>query len=315
MAEAISPSAIETAHDRIRGHIRHTPSMDAEGAIFGQADPVNLKLELFQHAGSFKARGAFNNLLGRAVPAAGVTAASGGNHGAAVAYAAACLGVKARIFVPKISSPIKIARIKSYGADVVVDGERYDDAALLSEAHAAEVGALLVHPFDSPYTIAGQGTVALEWDRDEPDLHTVLVASGGGGLVAGVGLWFQNRVKVVAVEPRGSRALHAARQAGGPTEVSVESIAADSLGAKRAGELAHAIAEDHIAEIVLVPDAAIEEAQRRLWRRLGIATEPGGAAAAAALIAGAYKPKPGERVGVLVCGANVDLATLAGTVA
>ncbi len=311
MAEMLSPSAVEAALDRIRPHVRHTPTMSVEGAAFGLAEPVSLKLELFQHTGSFKSRGAFNNLLARTVPAAGVTAASGGNHGAAVAYAAACLGHRARIFVPTVSSPVKIARIRSYGADVVVAGDRYADAALLSEAHARESGALVVHPYDSPYTIAGQGTVALEWEDDTDGLDTVLIAAGGGGLVAGAALWFAGRVKVVAVEPRGSCALHAALAAGRPVDVEVESIAVDSLGAKRVGDLVHAIASDHVAESVLVPDSAIVEAQRRLWETLRIASEPGGATALAALLTGAYRPGVGERVGVLVCGGNVDLAALA----
>ena len=312
MAEALSPSAVEAALARIRRHVRRTPVMAVEGAAFGLADPVSLKLELTQHTGSFKARGAFNNLLARSVPAAGVTAASGGNHGAAVAYAAACLGHRARIFVPTVSSPVKIERIRAYGAEVVVAGERYADAALLCEAHARASGALMVHPFDSPFTIAGQGSVGLEWEEDAVDgLDTVLVAAGGGGLVAGVSLWFAGRVKVVAVEPRGSSALHAALAAGGPVDVEVSSIAVDSLGAKRVGDLVHMIARDHVAEAVLVPDSAIVEAQRKLWEGLRIAAEPGGATALAALLAGAYRPRPGERVGVLVCGGNVDLAGLA----
>lgn len=311
MAEVLSQSAVEAALARIRPHVRHTPVMAVEGAAFGLAEPVSLKLELTQHTGSFKSRGAFNNLLSRPIPASGVTAASGGNHGAAVAYAAACLGLRARIFVPTVSSPIKIERIRGYGADVVVAGDRYADAALLCEAHAQESGALMVHPYDSPYTIAGQGTVALEWEEDVDGLDTVLIAAGGGGLAAGVGLWFAGRVKVVAVEPRGSRALNAALEAGHPVDVDVESIAVDSLGAKRVGDLVHMIAAEWIAESVLVPDSAIVEAQRRLWQSLRIAAEPGGATALAALLAGAYRPRPDERVGVLVCGGNVDLAALA----
>lgn len=312
MAEALSQSAVEAALARIRSHVRRTPVMAVEGAAFGLADPVSLKLELFQHTGSFKTRGAFNNLLARTVPAAGVTAASGGNHGAAVAYAAACLGHRARIFVPRVASPVKIERIRSYGAEVVVAGERYADAALLSEVHARESGALVVHPYDSVYTIAGQGSVGIEWEEDAVDgLDTVLVAAGGGGLVAGMALWFAGRVKVVAVEPRGSAALHAALAAGHPVDVEVESIAVDSLGAKRAGDLVHALAADLVAEAVLVPDSAIVEAQRRLWESLRIAAEPGAAAALAALLSGAYRPRSGERVGVLVCGGNVDLAALA----
>lgn len=312
MAEALSQSAVEAALARIRPHVRRTPVISVEGAAFGLAEPVSLKLELFQHTGSFKSRGAFNNLIARSVPASGVTAASGGNHGAAVAYAAACLGHRARIFVPTVSSPVKIERIRAYGAEVVVAGERYADAALLSEAYAQESGALVVHPFDSPYTIAGQGSVALEWEEDAAEgLDTVLVAAGGGGLVAGVALWLAGRTRVVAVEPRGSCALHAALAAGRPVDVEVSSIAVDSLGAKRVGELVHMVASEFVSEAVLVPDSAIVEAQRRLWETLRIAAEPGGATALAALLSGAYRPKPGERVGVLVCGGNVDLTTLA----
>lgn len=312
MAELLSPSAVEAAHDRIRSHVRRTPVMSVEGAAFGLAEPVSLKLELTQHTGSFKVRGAFNNLLARQVPAVGVTAASGGNHGAAVAYASACLGHRARIFVPTVASPVKIERIRAYGAEVVVEGDRYADAALRSEAWARETGALVVHPFDSPYTVAGQGTVAKEWEEDaDDDLDTVLVAAGGGGLVAGVALWFAGRTRVVAVEPRGSRALHAALAAGRPVDVETESIAVDSLGAKRVGDLVHVLARDLAIDSVLVPDSAIVAAQARLWSSLRIAAEPGGAAALAALLAGAYVPRPGERVGVLVCGGNVDLASLA----
>lgn len=312
MAEVLSPTAVEAAEARIRPHVRRTPAMSVEGAAFGLAERIHLKLELFQHTGSFKARGAFNNLLARAVPKVGVTAASGGNHGAAVAYAAACLGHRARIFVPTVSSPVKIARIRAYGAEVVVAGDRYADAALLSEAWARESGALVVHPYDSPFTIAGQGTLAREWEEDAVDgLDTVLIAAGGGGLVAGAALWFHGRVRVIAVEPQGSRALHAAREAGRPVDVETESVAVDSLGAKRVGDLVHAIAEDFVDDVLLVPDSAIVEAQRRLWTGLRIAAEPGGATALAALLAGRFAPRPGERVGVLVCGGNVDLATLA----
>ncbi len=312
MAEALSPSAVEAAEARIRAHVRRTPGMLVEGAAFGLADPVHVKLELFQHTGSFKARGAFNNLLARPVPRVGVAAASGGNHGAAVAYAAACLGHRARIFVPTVSSPVKIARIRAYGAEVTVAGDRYADAALLCDTWARQTGALLVHPYDSPFTIAGQGTVGLEWEEDATDgLDTVLVAAGGGGLVAGIALWFHGRMKVVAVEPQGSRALHAARAAGRPVDVEVGSIAVDSLGAKRVGELVHTIAQDFVDDVVLVPDSAIVEAQKRLWSRLRIAAEPGGATALAALLAGQYRPQPGERIGILVCGGNVDLTSLA----
>jgi threonine dehydratase len=299
---------IEAAAARIAFHVRRTPCLDAEPDLFGpaQAVPVSLKLEFLQHAGSFKPRGAFNTLLQGMVPAAGVAAASGGNHGAAVAYAASRLGYRATIFVPEIASPVKIARIRSFGAEVRVGGARYADALAACEAFIAATGALSVHAYDAAPTIAGQGTLGLEWIADRPDLDTVLVAVGGGGLIAGIAAALAGRVKVVGVEPEGSRCLHAALEAGHPVDVPVESVAADSLGARRTGDLVLAIARHHVDRIVLVPDAAIVAAQHRLWDRLRVASEPGGAAAFAALAGGFYPPDAGERVGVLLCGANVD---------
>ena len=280
------------------------------------APNISLKLECLQASGSFKARGAFHNLLTRPAPAAGCAAASGGNHGAAVAYAAQKLGIPARVFVPEISTPAKIARIRTYGAETVVAGGSYAEAQELCDAYVAESGALKIHPYDSPETIAGAGTVALEWEESLnrlglPALDTVLVAVGGGGLIAGVAAWFAGRAKVVGVEPEGSRALHAALEAGRPVDVPVQSIAANSLGAKRVGVWNFAIARRHVAEVALVPDAAIVDAQRRLWRELSIVAEPGGAAAFAALTSGAWRPEKAERVGILVCGANVDPAGFA----
>ncbi|QFU17990.1 pyridoxal-phosphate dependent enzyme [Microvirga thermotolerans] len=301
---------IEEAHRRIAPHIRRTPVWTLPEA-FGHAGPVSLKLEFLQHAGSFKARGAFNTLLSKPVPAAGVAAASGGNHGAAVAYAAKRLGVKARIFVPEISSPAKIAVIRSHGAEVVIGGARYADAQEACDLYVAESGALRVHPFGAESTIAGQGTVGLEWEEDAPPLDTVLVAVGGGGLIGGIAAWWAGRVKVVGVEPEGSRALHAALAAGGPVDVEVDSLAADSLGARNTGALVYGICKGAVDHVALVSDAAIRDAQGLLWRDWRIATEPGGAAALAALVSGAYRPRPGERVGVLLCGANVELAKLA----
>jgi threonine dehydratase len=298
--------------------VRQTPVIEIAGRDLGVAiDRVTLKLEYLQHAGSFKSRGAFNNLLSRDVPAAGVAAASGGNHGIAVALAAKRLGHTARIFVPEISSPVKIAAIQAQGAEVVVGGARYADAQEVCNAYAVESGALLVHPFDTAATIAGQGTVALEWQEDQArlglaPLDTVLVAVGGGGLAAGIAAWFAGRVKVVGVEPEGSRCLHAALEAGRPVDVAVESVAADSLGARRTGEIVFAIARSAIDHVALVPDEAITAAQRQLWTSWRLGTEPGGAAALAALVSGAYRPAPGERVGVLLCGGNVDPARLSG---
>jgi threonine dehydratase len=309
------PADIRSAYARIAPHIRRTPILEIASPILG-APPLSLKLECLQFSGSFKARGAFHNLLSRAAPKAGCATASGGNHGAAVAYAAQKFGVRARIFVPEIAPPAKIAKIKAYGAEAVVGGASYAEAQARCDAYVAESGALSIHPYDAAATVAGAGTVALEWEEDIerlglPRLDTVLIAVGGGGLIAGVAAWFAGRVKTVAVEPEGSRALHAALQAGAPIDVPVKSIAADSLGARRAGALNFAIAQQFVSEVALVADAAIVEAQRRLWSEVSIIAEPGGAAAFAALLSGAYRPARDERVGVLVCGANIGLATLA----
>jgi threonine dehydratase len=308
MAIPVTPDSIAAAYQRISPHIRRTPVMDLPGGAFGVASPLSLKLELLQHAGSFKSRGAFNTLTTITPPPAGVAAASGGNHGAAVAYAAGQLGVKAKIFVPEISSPAKVAKIRSFGADVVQQGARYADALALCEAYQRESGAAGIHAYDAWPTIEGQGTTGLEWEQQTEGLDTVLVATGGGGLVSGIALWFQRRVKVVAVEPEGSRALHAALEEGRSTDVQVESIAADSLGARSVGDKVHAVCARHLDHVALVPDEAIRAAMKALWTDYRIVTEPGGAAALAALLSGAYRPAPGEKVGVLVCGGNVDLA-------
>jgi threonine dehydratase/predicted RNase H-like nuclease len=304
---------IEDAAARIAGHARVTPVMRlGRGPFDSQAD-ISLKLECLQHAGSFKTRGAFNNLLSLPVTAAGVSAASGGNHGAAVAYAARERGVKATIFVPEISPAAKIEAIRRFGAEVVIGGAQYDDAQAACDAFVARTGALKIHPFAAKETIAGQGTLGREWDLQEPDLDTVLVAVGGGGLISGIAAWFAgSRVKVVGVEPAGSRALQAALEAKGPVEVTVQSVAADSLGARNVGPLVHAVCKDTVDHVALVPDEAITQAQVTLWRDFRLAVEPGGAAALGALLSGAYKPVAGERLGVLVCGANVDLTRLAG---
>jgi threonine dehydratase len=300
---------IQAAHDRIAGHVRRTPVITVPGA-YGHAGRVSLKLEFLQHAGSFKSRGAFNTLLAAGRPAAGVAAASGGNHGAAVAFAARELDIPATIFVPEISSPAKIAVIRAHGAEVVIGGARYADAQEACDRFIAQTGALRVHPFAAESTIAGQGTVALEWEEDGPALDTVLVAVGGGGLISGIASWWKGRVRVVGVEPEGSRALHAALEAGGPVDVDVASIAADSLGARNVGSLVHGICRETVDHVALVSDESIRAAQAALWQDWRMAVEPGGAAALAALISGAYRPRPGERVGILLCGANVDLASL-----
>lgn len=303
---------IEAAADRIAGHARTTPVMRLGTGAFGSRADVSLKLECLQHAGSFKTRGAFNNLLSLDVPAAGVAAASGGNHGAAVAYAAGKRGVKATIFVPEISPAAKVEAIRRFGAEVRIGGAQYDDAQAACDKFVAETGALKIHPFSAKETVAGQGTLGREWQSQEPDLDTVLVAVGGGGLISGIAAWFAGTsIKVVGVEPEGSRALQAALEAKGPVTVTVASVAADSLGARNVGQLVYDVCKDAVDHVALVPDAAIVEAQRVLWRDFRLAVEPGGAAALGALISGAYKPQPGERLGVLVCGANIDLVKLA----
>ncbi len=303
--DGISRPAIEATHKLIGEYVRRTPVIEIDAAEFGLAPGrLTLKLELMQHSGSFKARGAFASLLGEAVPAAGVAAASGGNHGAAVAYAAQRLGIKAHIFVPRISSLAKIERIRSYGADLVVDGATYADAFANAKAWVATSGARTIHAFDQRGTVLGQATAAREFEAQAPDLDTLLVAVGGGGLIAGAVAWYEGAVKIVGVEPRTAPTLNAALAAGQPVDVAVSGLAADSLGARRAGDLCHAIAARHVKEVVLLEDAAIAEAQRLLWDRLRVVAEPGGAAAMAALLSGAYRQRPGEHVGVLVCGGN-----------
>jgi threonine dehydratase len=301
----VTKHAITETYDRSKSYVRRTPAIEIEAAELGlAAGALTLKLELLQHSGSFKARGAFANLTGQAVPAAGVAAASGGNHGAAVAFAAQKLGHAAHIFVPTISSPAKIERIRSYGADLVIDGNRYAEALERCQAFIARTGALSVHAYDAPLTLLGQGTVGLELEHQAPELDTLLVAVGGGGLIGGIAAWYQGRVKVVGVEPESAPTLHAALAAGSPVDVPVSGLAADSLGASRIGGIAFGIAREHVAQSVLVPDDAIRKAQLVLWDRLKIATEPGGAAVLAALMTGAYSPVRGERLGLLICGGN-----------
>ncbi|MGH7701742.1 MAG: threonine/serine dehydratase [Gemmatimonadales bacterium] len=309
-AAGVNPGRIALAERAIRPHIRRTPVVELAGADLGATFPslarahLALKLELLQHSGSFKARGAFTNLLLRPVPAAGVAAASGGNHGAAVAYAAKKLGVAARIFVPRISSPAKMERIQSYGADLVVVGERYADALAAGQEWATESGALPVHAFDQEETLMGQGTLGLEFEQQAPDLDTVLVPVGGGGLIGGVASWYAGRVKIVGVEPEGAPTLTRALQAGRPVDAPIGSVAADSLSPSRVGTLTFPIARAFVDRVVLVTDQAIVQAQEALWRVLRVVAEPGGAAAFAALLSGSYQPADGERVGVVVSGGN-----------
>jgi threonine dehydratase len=290
----------------IRSYIRRTPIIEVDAAEFGLA-PCRLifKLEQLQHSGSFKVRGAFANLLLREVPAAGVVAASGGNHGAAVAYAARRLGVPATVFVPAITSPAKLERIRSYEARLIIGGERYADALAASETYAATTGALPVHAYDQRETLLGQGTVGLELEADAPDIDSLLVAVGGGGLIGGIAAWYAGGIKVVAIESDGAPTLRDAFAAGAPVDAPAGGIAADSLAPKRVGRLMFPIARAYVApDVVLVTDDDIRRAQAALWSVLRIVAEPGSAAAFAGLLSGRYRPATGERVGVLVCGGN-----------
>ncbi len=301
----ITRERIAATEAAIRRFVRRTPLVETDMSDFGlPPGPLTFKLEMLQHSGSFKARGAFANLLLRDVPAAGVVAASGGNHGAAVAYAAQRLKVPATIFVPDITSPAKAELIRNYGARLVVAGTRYADALAASEAHIAQTGAMPVHAFDQTETLLGQGTVGLELEQDAPDIDTLLVAVGGGGLIGGIAAWYGGRIKIVAVEPEEAPTLHTALAAGMPVDAPAGGIAADSLAPRRVGELMFSIARVNVAGVVLVSDDAIRQAQSALWSGLRVVAEPGGAAAFAALLSGRYLPSPGERVAVLLCGAN-----------
>ncbi len=295
-------AAMRTA---IAPHIRRTPVLDV--GIETVPELVSLKLETLQHTGSFKARGAFANLVGASVPPAGVTAASGGNHGAAVAYAASVMGKAARIFLPETSPPAKVARIRSYGAEAVVAGATYVEALALSTRYAAETGALAIQAYDAALTICGQATLALELEDERPDLDTVLVAVGGGGLIAGVAAWYASGTTIVGVETEGCATLSEALAAGRPVDIVPSGIARDSLGASRLGNLTFEIASRHVRAAILVSDAHVTAGQKWLWDKARIIAEPGGATAIAALLSGVYRAEPGERIGVIVCGANVDL--------
>ena len=302
----IQPSDIEAAAQRIAGHVRVTPVIQLEARAFGSPAQLTLKLELLQHSGSFKPRGAFNRILCAQVPDAGVIAASGGNHGAAVAHAARQLGHVAEIFVPEPTPDIKVDRLRRYGARVMLVGASYAEAHAASRERAAQTGALEVHAYDQPEVVAGQGTLGRELEAQAPGLDTVFVAVGGGGLIGGVAAWFAGRAKVIAVEPERCPTLFAAVDAGEPVDVEVGGVAADSLGARRIGALAHEVAQRYVDSVVLVSDEEIRASQRALWDSLRILAEPGGAAALAGLRSGKYQAAPGERVGVIVCGGNTD---------
>jgi threonine dehydratase len=325
LADVISRDDIRGTYETIRPYIRRTPVIQADlseldadsgvsafsgvsglSGLSGSALPaVTLKLEQLQCAGSFKARGAFANLLLRDVPAAGVVAASGGNHGVAVAYAAHRRGVPAKIFVPTVSAPAKVERIRALGADLVVTGERYADALAAAQAWVASSGAMDVHAFDQRETLLGQGTLALELAGQAGDLDTVLVPVGGGGLIAGIASYFAGTVRVIGVEPDGAPTLSYARAQGRPADAPAGSVAADALAPRRVGDLVFPITQSYVEDVVLVDDTSILAAQQALWRALRIAAEPAASVGIAALLAGGYKPAPGERVAVVISGANM----------
>lgn len=302
---------IEAASARIAGYVRTTPVIALERGAWELPASLVLKLEQLQHTASFKPRGAFNRILSNAVPSAGVIAASGGNHGIAVAYVARQLGYRAEIFVPQACSPVKVERLRTYGAEVSIVGSTYAEALLASQERAAQTGALVVHAYDQPEVVAGQGTLGAEFARQAPQLDTVLVAIGGGGLIAGLAAWFAGNVRVIGVEPEHAPSMAASLQAGRPVDVEVAGVAVDSLGARRVGELAFALTKQYVERVVLVSDESIRASQHTLWNDLRVVAEPGGATALAALLSGAYQPQPSECVGVVICGGNADLAQLA----
>jgi threonine dehydratase len=297
----------------IRPYVRRTPMLAADLADFGLAPaPVTFKLEMLQHSGSFKARGAFANLLLRKVPAAGIAAASGGNHGAAVAYAAQRLGVSATIFLPDITSPAKAERISHYGARLRIAGTRVADALTACDAYVAETGAMSVHPFDQAETLLGQGSVGMELEQDAPGIDTLLVAVGGGGLIGGIAAWYGGKIRIVGVEPGQAPTLHTALHAGRPVDAPAGGLAEDSLGPPRVGQLMFPIARAHVADVLLVSDDDIRRAQAALWQTLRVVAEPGGATAFAALLSERYRPARGERVGVIISGANTTAVSFDG---
>ena len=308
----IGRGEVLAARERIDGYVRRTPVLELGRGAFGLAARVTLKLELTQYTGSFKPRGAFNKLLASEVSDAGVIAASGGNFGLAVAHAARTLGHRAEIFVPSNSPKVKAERIRTLGAEVTVVDGYYDEALAASRGRAEESRALVMHAYDQPEIVAGQGTVGAELAEQVPDADTVLVAIGGGGLIGGIGAWYEGRTRVIGVEPETSTSMSSAIAAGGPVDVTYGGYAADSLGTRRAGEIAFEIVSEHVQRVVLVSDDAIRDAQLRLWQEVRIFAEPGGATSLAALISGAFGAEPGEHVAVVVCGANGDLEAVAG---
>lgn len=310
-SQPITREEIREFYPKLAPYVRKTPVVFVNGSEFG-LEPVSLslKLELLQHSGSFKARGAITNLLTRMVPKAGVVAASGGNHGVAVALATQKFQVPARIYVPTVASVTKIDRIRGYGAELIVGGERYADALAESQKWAEKSGAMAIHAYDQRETLLGQSTVGLEFEEQAPDLDTLLIAVGGGGLIGGIASWYAGRIRIVGVEPAEAPTLTRALEAGRPVDAEAGGIAADSLAPRRVGELMFPIAQKCVDRVVLVADQEIRAAQKLLWKEMRILAEPGGAAAFAALLSKKYRPSVSERVGVLICGGNTDAVSL-----
>jgi threonine dehydratase len=306
----ISRTEIQDAGRRIATHVRRTPVLALEEKAFGIDARIFFKLECLQHTGSFKPRGAFNCILSSTIGEAGVIAASGGNHGAAVAYAAHKLGHHAEIFVPVITPKNKVDRLKQYGAAITIIGNSYSEALAASRERAEQTGEVSIHAYDDARVLAGQGTLGMELEEQVRGLDSVLIAVGGGGLIGGVAAWYQDRVRVVGVEPERAPTLHKSLASGKVVDVDTGGVAADSLGARRVGELMLPIAQKFVSQSLLVSDEQIVEAQRVLWQQVRLIAEPGGATAFAALLSGVYKSRPGERVGVVLCGSNADLAKI-----
>jgi threonine dehydratase len=304
----ITRTQISSIEPTIRPYIRRTPVLEVDGADFGlDSITIVFKLELVQHGGSFKARGAFTNLLTREIPEVGVVAASGGNHGVAVAYAAMKLGTPATIFVPSVASPAKVDRIRRSGAELVIAGDRYADALEASHEWTERTGALPIHAYEANETLLGQGTLGLELEEQSPQLDSLLVAVGGGGLIGGIAAWYENRTRIFSVEPELAPTLQLALAAGRPVDSPAGGIAADSLAPRQVGQIMFPIAQKYVTDALLVTDQEIVESQKRLWQTMRIAAEPGGATAFAALLSGRYQPTRGERVGIVVCGGNTEI--------
>jgi threonine dehydratase len=307
----ITRADIEDARRRIAGDVRHTPLLRIGGRQLGiECAELWLKLEQLQVGGSFKARGMFNRMRANPLPAAGVVIASGGNAGIAVAVAAKALGVRCEVFVPETTSRAKRDKLAELEAVVTVGGASYAEALAASLERQARTDALLMHAYDQREVVIGAGTLAAEAEEDAGVPDRVLVSVGGGGLVAGIAAWFEDRCWIDALEPELAPTLFRAREAGWPVDVAVSGIAADSLGARRIGAIAWELTQRHVDAAHLLGDAAIRAAQEAMWKELRLAVEPAAALPLAALMSGVVAPRRDERVLLVICGANVDLGSL-----